>query len=218
MPKESTFRIQDEASQLIPQMVGDVSGWRIWDACAAPGGKTSILSERCGNSGFLVASDLSWERTKRLARRFAQDASLRNSRILVADAARTPPFRTLFDLVVADVPCSGLGTLRRNPEIKWRYTPDRFPAQQRTQVSILAASADAVRIGGRLLYCTCSTEPEENETVLDTFLASHSNFRVKKPELPHALEPWIDGRGLLRTFPSTRPWDGFFGAIMFRFY
>jgi len=217
VPKGGGFRIQDEASQLIPQIVGDLSGWRIWDACAAPGGKSAILSERCGSSGFLVLSDLSWERTRLLAVRFAEDAALSDSYILVADAARTPPFRALFDLVVADVPCSGLGTLRRNPEIKWRYRPDLLPGQQHTQIAILNAVADAVRIGGRLLYCTCSTEPEENEMVLDTFLGSHRDFQIAKPDLPHALNQWIDARGFLRTFPSTRPWDGFFAAIMVRF-
>ena len=88
----------------------------------------------------------------------------------MADARQSPPFRKKFDAVLADVPCSGLGTLRRNPEIKWRFNPDQLGSIQSTQEQILASASEAVRRGGLLIYSTCSTEPEENEQVVHAFL------------------------------------------------
>ncbi len=214
-PKSAGIRVQDEASQLIPLLLGEVSGWRVWDSCAAPGGKSALLAERCGESGRVISSDRSLRRAKRLARSLAA-SSADTANVLVADAAAPPPFQTQFDAVLADVPCSGLGTLRRNPEIKWRFQPEKLSLQQRSQTMILNSVYHAVRSGGLLLYSTCSTEPEENEHVVDVFLAAHGNFRLIRPNFPPDLERWIDARGLLRTYPSNRLWDGFFAAIMLR--
>lgn len=136
--------------------------------------------------------------------------------MVVLDAAQPSPFRSDFDGVLADVPCSGLGTLRRNPEIKWRFRPDEFQALQKRQIRILESVAENVRIGGRLLYSTCSTEPEENEQVVESFLRSHPEFSPEAPSSPPGIDDWI-GRDLyVRTFPSSRLWDGFFAALMVR--
>jgi 16S rRNA (cytosine967-C5)-methyltransferase len=207
---------QDEASQLIPHLLGDISGARIWDVCAAPGGKSAILGRMAGPAGRLVATDNRLQRLKHMKR----TQELRDGAgifLVAADVGESVPFRTCFDAVLADVPCSGLGTLRRNPEIKWRFNPGRLAQLNEKQSRILNAVAQGVRAGGKLLYSTCSTEPEENEQVIDNFLRNHADFRLDIPAYPPGIDSWIDGRGLLRTFPGTRPWDGFFAALMSRY-
>jgi 16S rRNA (cytosine967-C5)-methyltransferase len=206
---------QDEASQLIPHLLGDVRGRSLWDACAAPGGKTAILCEKAGDTGVVVASDRSFERLKRLRTTGTSGGSCRAA-MIVADAGRPAPFRMRFDAVVVDVPCSGLGTLRRNPEIKWRFRPGDFPLLQENQLNILDSVSQNVRPGGRLLYSTCSTEPEENEQVVERFLAGNPDFRLEMPDSPQGILEWVADDRMIRTFPGTRLWDGFFAALMVR--
>lgn len=210
-----SLHCQDEASQLVPHLLGVSSGWRVWDSCAAPGGKTAILSALCGSTGGVVASDSSVVRILRMVR-LHRDLGIPDSMAIVADARRPPPFSRPFDAVLADVPCSGLGTLRRNPEIKWRFRPEDFPALQKTQAEILGSAAEAVAAGGRLLYSTCSTEPEENEDVVNSFLAGHPHFSREAPLTPVGAKAWTGADRLVRTFPSNRLWDGFFAALMVR--
>jgi 16S rRNA (cytosine967-C5)-methyltransferase len=206
---------QDEASQLIPHLLGHVSGWRIWDTCAAPGGKTAVLSKLCGNSGMVIASDLRKERCNRLIE-LLKKSGLNKPKVLVLDASKSPPFRCRFDAVIADVPCSGLGTLRRNPEIKWNFRPEDFDLLRKRQMQILYSVSDSVRVGGCLLYSTCSTEPEENEDVVNTFLQSHPGFSCEPPAFPPGIEKWTGPDHMIRTFPSILPWDGFFAALLIR--
>ncbi len=210
------FQYQDEASQLIPHLLGDdLSGRRIWDACAAPGGKSAILSKICGLSGRVVASDLRRERILYVAEQIKRAGTL-NSDLLVADAGNPAPFRAGFDDVLADVPCSGLGTLRRNPEIKWNFQVERFAPLQATQKQIIHNVSQAVRVGGRLLYSTCSTEPEENEQVVEWFLGTHPDFALEAPTYPPGIGQWVRSDRMMRTFPDTRLWDSFFAALLVR--
>jgi 16S rRNA (cytosine967-C5)-methyltransferase len=213
--QDRRFAYQDEASQLIPHLLAPEAGWRVWDACAAPGGKTAILCRLCGSTGRVVATDIKDERIARL-RLLSANVDAPKPDIVVADASQSSPFRRDFDAVLVDVPCSGLGTLRRNPEIKWQFRAEDFVELQKTQRQILEAAAGSVRIGGRLLYSTCSTEPEENKQVVESFLSAHSGFRLEMPRHPPGIESWISGDKMLRTFPSTRLWDGFFAALMVR--
>jgi len=206
---------QDEASQLIPHLLGDIRGWTLWDACAAPGGKTAVFCDINGESGMVVASDRSLERARHLENSF-KDCRHGIPRILVADASLSAPFRRRFDAVVADVPCSGLGTLRRNPEIKWRFRPSDFSLLQKKQLSILHSVSENVRVGGRLLYSTCSTEPEENEQVIGSFLDERLDFHIEQPVCPTGIQAWTGSDKMVRTFPGSRLWDGFFGAILMR--
>ena len=210
---DTLLKAQDEASQLIPHLLGPIGGWKIWDACAAPGGKAAILSSMCGREGSVTATDIHPARARRL--RGVVDRTL-GFDVLVADARQAPPFRKKFDAVLADVPCSGLGTLRRNPEIKWRFNPDQLGSIQPTQEQILACASEAVRSGGLLIYSTCSTEPEENEQVVHAFLRTHSEFRLRRPSSPPGIESWLGSDDMLRTFPGERPWDGFFAALLAR--
>ena len=211
------LRTMDEASQLIPYLLGVEPGWRVWDACAAPGGKSSILLELVGEAGLVFSSDSSIDRTffMKTAMKTAQAEPAGEDRILVADARR-PPFRGAFDAILIDAPCSGLGTMRRNPEIKWRVSEERLVKFQSLQLEILESASESVAPGGRLLYSTCSTEPEENEQVVSRFLAARPAFDLLTPASPPGLGPFVDGRGIVRTFPGTRLWDGFFAALFKR--
>jgi 16S rRNA (cytosine967-C5)-methyltransferase len=203
---------QDEASQLIPHLLGPIRGWRLWDACAAPGGKTAVLCDKSGQSGMVVASDRSREK----ARRLAQTLKSSHPFVLVADASIPSPFRAQFDAVVVDVPCSGLGTLRRNPEIKWRFCQSDLPSLQKNQLNILNSVSENVRPGGKLLYSTCSTEPEENEQVVEGFIKEHPGYRIERPAYPNGIHAWTGSDSMVRTFPGTRLWDGLFAALMVR--
>jgi 16S rRNA (cytosine967-C5)-methyltransferase len=212
-PPEAYF--QDEASQLIPWLAGPLNpGVRVWDACAAPGGKSAIFAAMPCEGMFLVSSDKSPRRAKHL-RGVLSDASAAPL-VLAADARIAPPCRSSFDLVCADVPCSGLGTLRRNPEIKWRIRPEDFNGLRETQLQILEGVSMAVRPGGQLLYSTCSTEPEENERVIEDFLETHRDFRLQAPVRPAGIERWTGKDMMVRTFPGRRLWDGFFAALLIR--
>ncbi len=209
------FQFQDEASQLIPHLLHPQRGWKIWDACAAPGGKTGILAKICGDSGRIIASDLRREKIVRLVQ-FLKSSGMHTADVLVADARRPAPFRSCFDAVLADVPCSGLGTLRRNPEIKWQFQKKEFAGLQETQTRILHTVSSAVRVGGWLLYSTCSTEPEENEQVIKAFLDAHPGFCLQTPEYPPGIEKWTGRDSMVRTFPGKHLWDGFFASLMMR--
>ena len=208
------LQVMDEASQLIPYLLGVETGWGVWDACAAPGGKSSILLELVGESGGVFSSDASVARVEFMKTTLSEalPGGKPHERIMVADARR-PPFRRPFDAVLVDAPCSGLGTLRRNPEIKWRMPEERLLKYQELQLEILNSASAAVAPGGRLLYSTCSTEPEENEQVVSRFLTSRPGFVLVTPTAPRGVEAFVDGSGFVRTFPGTRAWDGFFAAL-----
>jgi 16S rRNA (cytosine967-C5)-methyltransferase len=212
-PAGETLPIQDEASQLIPHLFGRVSGWSIWDVCAAPGGKSAILSVLTEPHGFVVSSDFYFHRASRLQQALPTQKH-RHGGTLVLDGVACPPFLKTFDAVLVDAPCSGLGTLRRNPEIKWRLQVEDLVRLAELQGKLLASAATAVRAGGYLLYSTCSTEAEENEDVIHAFLGRHPRFRLKEPEAPKGIEAWLKSDRMIRTFPSTRLWDGFFAALM----
>jgi 16S rRNA (cytosine967-C5)-methyltransferase len=209
----STLQRQDEASQLIPHLLGPLEGWSVWDCCAAPGGKSAALSMKCGASGHLTASDFQQKRAHLLIHAL-KSLPIRNSHILIADASLQPPFSCRFDAVLADVPCSGLGTLRRNPEIKWTFNSEEFARLNLTQRRILDSVSKAVRRGGLLLYSTCSTEPEENECVVESFLKANPEFHIIKPSYPDGIENWTGTDNMVRTFPGSRKWDGFFAVLM----
>jgi len=214
---EGKVAIQDEASQLVALLVGQ--GSRILDCCAAPGGKTRSLAER-NPEAAIVAVELHPHRA-RLLRKLVP---AKNVQVITADI-RSLPTTESFDRVLVDVPCSGTGTLARNPEIKWRLRPEDLLDLQARQRTILKAAMQLVGPGGRLVYSTCSLEPEENQAVAESVLSSDSSFRLEDcrgllRELHAQGElAWRDidsitlGR-YLRTIPGVHPFDGFFAAIL----
>ena len=209
---DGSFVVQDEASQLVAIMVGATSGERILDACAAPGGKTTALAAAVGPRGLIVAADF---RSKRL------DLSLTPSAppgrivcVCCAAILRRPlPFRSTFDAVLVDVPCSGLGTIRRDPDIRWRRAEADLAGLARDELTMLREASRAVRPGGRLIYATCSSEPEENEGVVSAFLESEPRFaRIDARDAP--LAPLQDRTGALRTLPHRHGLEAFYAAIL----
>ena len=211
--------IQDEGSQLVALLVG--AGSRILDCCAAPGGKTRALADR-NPSAEVIAAELHPHRA-RLLRTLVTSP---NVRLLVADA-RELPVTGGFDRVLVDVPCSGTGTLARNPEIKWRLKPEDLCDLQRRQIAILRSAMQHVAPGGRLVYSTCSLEKEENESIVEEALSAGKSFRLadcreRLAELKTEGElVWQDVDSLthgpyLRTIPGVHPCDGFFAAILER--
>jgi 16S rRNA (cytosine967-C5)-methyltransferase len=218
--------IQDEASQLVGTLVGE--GVDLLDCCAAPGGKTLVLADRNRRSR-VMAVDLHPHRARLLRRLLAQHnpaATAERGHIeVVAADARNLPFAGKFDRVLADVPCSGTGTLSRNPEIKWRFKLADLEDLQTRQLAILRSAMNQLAVGGRVIYSTCSLEREENEDVTGLALAATSGFRMVDcaDELQRLQREgeliWPDVTSLtrgpfLRTIPGVHPCDGFFAAIL----
>jgi len=213
----ATLVIQDEASQIVAHAVGVSPEERVLDLCAAPGGKTVVLAADLRGSGLVVASDYRPGRV-RLLRRTLRRAAL-GTPVVALDATRQLPFRPLFDRVLVDAPCSGLGVIGRDPDLKWSRLAADLAAFASTQISILLRAADAVRPGGVLVYATCSSEPEENESVVEAFLGRDSRFSLGRaspgPLVRHA-DDLIDETGFLRTLPFRDDLDAFFAATLVR--
>jgi 16S rRNA (cytosine967-C5)-methyltransferase len=170
--EEVDAHLVDDGSRLIAELaaISHASPERIWDACAAPGGKTSVLARRHRNAE-LLATDISARRLQSMRRRIETELPDRAIRTLEADATQLPTSEGNFDLILCDLPCSGTGTLARNPEIRHRLEPSEFERQALRQRDILSAALKRLQPGGRLVYSTCSLEPEENEEVVKSVLA-----------------------------------------------
>lgn len=176
--REGLFVVQDEAAQVVVAELAPPPGSRVLDLCAAPGGKTVALAADVGPGGLVVACDVRQGRLGVLGATLAR-CRIANARPVQVPAAGALPFRDgSFDAVLVDAPCSGLGTLRRDPDIRWRRTEADLPAMAARQRALLGAAAPLVRRGGRLTYSTCSSEPEENQAVAGAFLAAHPAFRL----------------------------------------
>ncbi len=214
--KEGLLRLQDEAAQLVSHLVQPESGANVLDACAGSGGKTTHLAALMQNRGRIVALDRDADKIAQLKK----DALRMGVSIVdaqTADLGKPLPsaFSKQFDHVLVDAPCSGTGTLRRNPEIKWRLKTTDIPAFSKSQQIILSHAADAVKKGGHLIYCTCSLLAAENDDVVRQFLADRTDFTVEPPAKSISGLP-TDSRGFLRIYPQRHAMDGFFGAILKR--
>ena len=209
---EGLFMVQEEGSQLVAAAAGAVPGERILDACAAPGGKTTAMAAALDDRGVLVAADVRARRIHLLAET-VRTSGATCVRIVQADASRGLPFGAAFDCVLIDAPCSGLGTLRRDPDIKWRRTEDELPAMAALQGRILAEAARVVLPGGRIVYATCSSEPDENEAVVARFLRDHPAFTPRPVEVPGP-PALVSDAGHLRTLPFRDGLEAFFAASL----
>lgn len=212
---EGAFVLQEEASQLVTLMTQVAPGEMVLDACASPGGKTTAMAADMKNTGLIVASDVR-DRRIELLRQTVSASGATNIRVVQADASRPLPFAPRFDCVLLDAPCSGLGTLRRDPDLKWRRKESDFPALQALQRRMLREVAAVLRRGGRLVYSTCSSEPEENEELVREFVAE-TGWRVVTPErLPPAVADLITPEGFLRTYPFEHGVEAFFAVVLGR--
>ena len=210
--------IQDEGSQLVAMLVGQASS--ILDCCAAPGGKTAVLAER-NPSAKVLALELHKHRAEAMRTRLASSA---NVEVQHRDITQTHS-DAKFERALVDVPCSGTGTLARNPEIRWRLNPGDLQDLHTRQVAILKAAVAQTAPGGRIVYSSCSLEPEENSAVMEEVLLAAAGLQVVpiRRELEHLRASddlvWSDLDGLvkgpyLRTLPGLQPCDGFFAAIL----
>jgi 16S rRNA (cytosine967-C5)-methyltransferase len=210
------FVVQDEASQLVPLLSPPRPTDRVFDACASPGGKTIALAARLSDRGLVIAADVR-QRRIRLLERTLERARAGAVRLVQCDLRQPLPFAASFDLVLVDAPCSGLGTLRRDPDIRWRRHESDLPSLAATQLTMLRNAAEAVAVGGRLVYATCSSEPEENEAVSAAFLREMPAFVTvdlrSNPNLPQEV---IDERGHLRTYPYQHGLEAFYGCVFER--
>ena len=211
------FVVQDEASQLVTLLAGNRPGRLALDACAAPGGKSTALAAAMRGDGVVIASDVR-DRRIALLRQTVQTTGAANVRLVQADILSTLPFQRQFDTVIVDAPCSGLGTLRRDPDIRWRREETDLAVLAAAQRRMLQHAAAVVAPGGRLIYATCSSEPEENEHVADAFITDAPTFTTVDARTVHAQLPseTIDARGHLRTEPDRHGLECFFGAVFER--
>jgi 16S rRNA (cytosine967-C5)-methyltransferase len=199
--------LQDEASQLVAAALQVEPGQRILDLCAAPGSKTTQIADLALDSALIVAADLHLHRLKTIVSA-AQSQTLRSIQCLALNGLDPLPLaEQSFDRVLVDAPCSGTGTFRHNPEIRWRISPADLTDLSGRQRQLLVNAAAAVKPGGRLVYSTCSVEPDENEDVVKSFLENNERFRLIQLPLAARL---LTSNGGARTWPHRDGTDGFF--------
>ena len=187
---EGLFVVQDEASQLVGEFADARAGERILDACASPGGKTTEMSAAMNGQGWIVAMDVRARRVA-LLEQTVRRSGAGNIHVVQANAAAPLPFGPIFNRVLLDAPCSGLGTVRRDPDIKWRRSEADLAGLAQAQVGMLEHAAAVVAPGGCLIYATCSSESEENDAVVQALLDRHPEFRLADP--PFRTLPFRDG-------------------------
>ena len=228
---EGAFYVEDEAAQLIPPLVDPQPNDIVLDACAAPGGKATHLADLMHNKGIIYAVDRKGARLD-LLQSNCRRLGIQNVVPIVGDIrqprewcsmAETARPSSMFtarmadlsvDRILIDAPCSGLGVLRRHPEAKWRKNEQALPRHQALQSQILEAVAPCLRPGGVLVYSTCSTEPEENEDVIERFCRVHAEFQRESvvPWLPTAAQGYVTEQGALSTIANRFSMDGFYAA------
>lgn len=217
--EDGLFQVQDEAAQLVTFLLNPKPGETVLDACAGLGGKTGHISQMMDNLGKLIAMD---NNSKKLHLLQSEMVRLGISMVTpltydLNDPAAAKSIKK-FDRILLDAPCSGLGVLRRNPDAKWRTLEQDLIRHAKRQSIFLDNLSHQVKPEGFLVYCVCSTEPEENESVIKGFLKTHKDFAIEKnPEgLPYEARSLLTGNGCLKTFPHLHNMDGFFAVCMKR--
>ena len=218
---DGSFEVQDEGSQLLGFLLQPKRGEMIADFCAGAGGKTLLIGALMRSQGRLYAFDVAEKRLSKLKPRLARFglSNVHPVRIESENDIRIKRLGGKLDRVLVDAPCSGLGTLRRNPDLKWRQTPESVSELASRQAAILQAAAALLKPGGRLVYATCSLLEAENEAVVAAFLAAHSEFRLLPAKgLLEKQEIAVEGESddFLRLLPHRHGTDGFFAAAMER--
>lgn len=220
---DGRVEVQDEGSQLLAHLVAPKRGELVVDFCAGAGGKTLALGDLMRSTGRLYALDVSAPRLAKLKPRLAR-SGLSNVHPVQIESERDPKLKRMAgkaDRVLVDAPCSGLGTLRRNPDLKWRRTPETVRELTGKQAAILAAAAKLVKPGGRLVYATCSLLPDENQAIVDAFVTAHPAFEPTSAtdvlvQQGIALDGRVDAGVSLELWPHRTGTDGFFAAVLTR--
>jgi 16S rRNA (cytosine967-C5)-methyltransferase len=217
--QSGALEVQDEGSQLLAQAVGAKRGEMVVDFCAGAGGKTLALGAAMRNTGRLYAFDVSEKRLNKLKPRLARSGLSNVHPVVIAheNDAKVKRLAGKIDKVLVDAPCSGLGTLRRNPDMKWRQSPQSVTELGAKQISILSSAARLVKPGGRLVYATCSLLEEENEAIVTQFMNSHGDFKlVPMKDVLSEQKIDLDMQDYLKLLPHVHGTDGFFAAVLER--
>ena len=204
---EGWWTIQDSSAQLVTHLLGPQPGETIIDACAAPGGKTTHSAELMQDEGTIYACDKTASRLKKLKEN-ADRLQMKSIKIHTGDSRHFPEFVNLADRVLLDAPCSGLGTLHRRADARWRHTPENIQQQSQLQSELLANAATFVKSGGVLVYATCTIHPLENETVIRSFLDSNPHWQIEPPTIDLPVQP--SPEGWVKVWPHRNQMDGFF--------
>ena len=217
--KRGWFQVQDEAPQLVSILTAPQPGESVLDACAGLGGKTGHMAQLMKNSGSITAVDVNSEKLGQLNRQMQRmGVSIVDTRTV--DLTKPSALIKLgrFDKILLDAPCTGLGVLRRNPDAKWKVSESMIKQNARKQAELIHNLATLVNPGGHLVYAVCSTEPEENEAVAESFLKTHPEFTMADPReyLSSKVTSLIDRDGSLKTLPHRHNMDGFFGKVFKR--
>ena len=217
--KDGSIEVQDEGSQLLAQIVGAKRGEMVADFCAGAGGKTLALGAMMRNTGRLYAFDVSEKRLSKLKPRLARSGLSNVHPVVIAheNDAKIKRLAAKIDRVLVDAPCSGLGTLRRNPDMKWRQSPESLLELNAKQTAILSSAARLVKPGGRLVYATCSLLDEENDAIAAQFLSTHEEFTLVPMNVVLAEQKVALEMGdYLKLYPHIHQTDGFFAAVFER--
>jgi 16S rRNA (cytosine967-C5)-methyltransferase len=217
--KEGAIEVQDEGSQVLSQLLGARRGEMVVDFCAGAGGKTLALGALMRNTGRLYAFDVSEKRLAKLKPRLARSGLSNVHPVLIAHErdAKIKRLAGKIDRVLVDAPCSGMGTLRRNPDVKWRQQPEGIVEMQEKQAAILDGASRLLKSGGRMVYATCSLLREENDVIVEQFLAGHPDFELvpmnqvlAEQKIPLEMDQY------LKMMPHKHQTDGFFAAVLER--
>jgi len=213
------FQVQDEAAQLIAMLADPKPDETVLDACAGLGGKTAHLAQLMENRGRIVAMDSNRKKLDKLETEMKR-LGIKTVEIYPHDLTVTPSTEQLgeFDCILLDAPCSGLGIIRRNPDIKWSESKKNLIKYREEQTLFLANLAPLVKPGGRMIFSVCSTEPEENEDAIDRFLAENSGFKIEERSLSVCKDKTsvLSPKGGLKTYPHLHGMDGFFSICLKR--
>ena len=206
--KQGWWVIQDSSAQLVTHLLDPQPGETIIDACAAPGGKTTHIAELMGDNGHIIAGDRAAKRLNKV-RENAARLQLQSIKIEVGDSCDKSEFANIADRVLLDVPCSGLGTLHKRPDIRWRQTSQAIGELFELQRELLEQAATWVKPKGILVYATCTLNILENEKVIQSFLEQHSNWSMQSPT-DGITKSWATPEGWIKVYPHRHNMDGFF--------
>lgn len=207
--EEGWWMVQDSSAQLVSYLVDPQPGETIIDACAAPGGKTTHLAEMMGDNGRVLGCDRTSSRLNKI-RQNAKRLQLTSIETVMGDSREHPEFKGTADRVLLDVPCSGLGTLHRHADARWRQTPDSITGLISLQRELLEAAVDWVKPNGVIVYSTCTLHPDENQNLIRSFLADHPDWQIQPPAEESPIAPFITDQGWATVWPHQQDMDGFF--------
>lgn len=207
--EEGWWMVQDSSAQLVSYLVDPQPGETIIDACAAPGGKTAHLTELMGDKGKVLGCDRTSSRLNKI-RQNAKRLQLNSIETVIGDSREHPEFKGIADRVLLDVPCSGLGTLHRHADARWRQTPDSIASLTKLQRELLEAAVDWVKPNGVLVYSTCTLHPDENQNLIQEFLRDHPDWHIQPPKKESPVAPFVTEQGWATVWPHKQDMDGFF--------